>query len=127
VCGLLGAWPASAQAASAPAAQLDLVTPFHVEYGVNGVNNADGRITWSNRAVRISGTVTAKNVSFTVEFVGYNTGQTCKFDQTRTASPNTEKVYGFTETCNVVGGFRVVDVYLLDNGGRRVASQTLTR
>jgi hypothetical protein len=102
----------AAPSAGAPVARVSLAASssqhFHLEFGASVT---DGDISFSNRSVTISGTVKAVSGSRTVQFVGYNGNLSCYFSTTRTASAGTTTPFGFTQSCNVAGGFTEVDVY----------------
>ncbi|MDG4815041.1 hypothetical protein O7628_05915 [Micromonospora sp. WMMD956] len=82
--------------------------PFRITYGAS---ITEGTVTFYNRSLDISGYVKAVSASRTVEFIGYNGNLSCYFDETRTASAGTTRTFGFSETCDVAGGFTAVDVY----------------
>lgn len=81
---------------------------FHL---VIGASVTDGNIIFSARSVSIGGTVKAVSGPRTVEFVGYNGNLSCRFDERRTAAAGTTRSFGFSEKCDIAGGFAAVDVF----------------
>src|SRR5262245_25733469 len=103
VFGLLVA-PIVSQAAVAPSDEFP-VTGFTTNYGESELT---GTLTWSNRNITITGSVKARSTAKQGRFwgEGFSEETSCSPElQTRTTPVNTTRSFGFSMSCNIVGGF----------------------
>ncbi|OLF09679.1 hypothetical protein BLA60_17965 [Actinophytocola xinjiangensis] len=114
--------PAVGQAsASTPAAYP--VTPYTLKYGESVLT---GSITWYNRSVYISGSVKARSTGKQARFRGESAYCYSPLE-TRTASVNTTRPFGFSLNCDYPGGYTYVYVALWDVNGNFLLGTTCTR